>query len=176
MWEGGWQEPAWWQGTRWESWHCCLIGFHGCSLGCPQKGKSEHGNAMLRRMRAAESSWDEPSPQSHRGIPGWRQGAKAKPPGKASGFYQFTTATGGASWPFARFLWLQFSPRWSLTWGLFWLQVLIAIHLIDFKENNGGRTKSPMMFLQALFISAVKVVVHSSHISPEEGIGVGGGR
>lgn len=52
----------------------------------------------------------------------------------------------------------------------------MAIHLIDFKENNGGRKKSPMMFLQALFISAVKIVVHSSHISPQEGIGVGGGR
>lgn len=51
----------------------------------------------------------------------------------------------------------------------------MAIHLIDFKENNGGRTKSPVMFLQALFISAVKVVVHSPHISPE-GSGVGGER
>lgn len=130
---------------------------------------------MLRRMRAAGSSWDEPSPQGHRGIPGGRQGAKAEPPGKASDFYRLTTAIGGASWPSARFLWLQFSPRWSLTWGLFWLQVLMAIHLIDFKENNGGRTKSPAMFLQALFISAVKVVVHSPHISPE-GSGVGGER
>lgn len=51
----------------------------------------------------------------------------------------------------------------------------MATHLIDFKENNGGRTKSPTMFSQALFISAVKMVIHSSHSSPEEGIGVGRG-